>query len=59
MRKAHLLICPSFAFLPAEFRLKRALGGSAKQDAPKVIETDDMKLAIKPASANSRKMTKH
>src|SRR5437667_2150223 len=48
MRKAHLLICPLLLlFCPPSFAQESSRGGSAKQDAPKVIETDDMKLAMK------------
>jgi tetratricopeptide (TPR) repeat protein len=48
MRKAQLLICPILLlFCLPSFALESARGGSAKRDAPKVIETDDMKLAMK------------
>ena len=48
MRKARLLICPVLLlFCLPSFAQESARGGSAKQDAPKVIETDDMKLAMK------------
>jgi hypothetical protein len=48
MRKAHLLIRPVLLlFCPPGFAQHSSRGGSAKQDAPKVIETEDMKLAIK------------
>ena len=48
MRKAHLLICPVLLlFCPPSFAQESSRSGSAKQDAPKVIETDDMKLAMK------------
>jgi tetratricopeptide (TPR) repeat protein len=48
MRKAHLFICPVvLLFCPLAFVQESSHGGSAKQDAPKVIETDDMKLAMK------------
>ena len=48
MRTAHLLICPfSCLFCPPSFAQESSRGGSAKRDAPKVIETDDMKLAMK------------
>src|SRR5947208_13958991 len=48
MRKAHLLICPVLLlFWPLGFAQESSRGGSAKQDAPKVIETGDMKLAMK------------
>lgn len=48
MRKAHLLICPVLLlFCPADFAQESSRGGRAKQDAPKVIETEDMKLAMK------------
>jgi hypothetical protein len=46
--KAHLLICPVLLlFCPPGFAQENSRSGSAKQDAPKVIETDDMKLAMK------------
>ena len=48
MRKAQLLICPILLlFCLPSFAQESARGGSAKQDAPKVIETEDMKLAMK------------
>ena len=48
MRKAHLLICPVLLlFCPPSFAQESSRGGSAKHDAPKVIETGDMKLAMK------------
>ena len=48
MRKARLLICPVLLlFCLPGFAQESSRGGSAKQDAPKVIETDDMKLAMK------------
>ena len=48
MRKAHLLICPLLLlFCPPSFAQESSRGGSAKQNAPKVIETEDMKLAMK------------
>jgi tetratricopeptide (TPR) repeat protein len=48
MRKAHLFICPVLLlFCPPGFAQESSRGGSAKQDAPKVIETEDMKLAMK------------
>ena len=48
MRKAHLLICSVLMLfcLPISGQ-ESSRGGNAKQDAPKVIETDDMKLAMK------------
>jgi tetratricopeptide (TPR) repeat protein len=48
MRKAHLLICSVLLLfcLPISSQ-ESSRGGNAKQDAPKVIETDDMKLAMK------------
>jgi len=50
MRKAHLLICPVLLlFCLPTFAQERPRGGSAKQDAPKVIATEDMKLAMKAA----------
>jgi tetratricopeptide (TPR) repeat protein len=48
MRKAYWLICPVLLlFCPPGFAQESSRGGSAKQDAPKVIETEDMKLAMK------------
>jgi hypothetical protein len=48
MRKTHLLICPVLLlFCPPSFAQESSRSGSAKQDAPKVIATDDMKLAMK------------
>ena len=48
MRKAHLLICPVvLLFCPPGFAQDSSRGRSAKQAAPKVIETEDMKLAMK------------
>jgi hypothetical protein len=48
IRKAHLLICPVLLlFCPLGFAQENSRSGSAKQDAPKVIATDDMKLAMK------------
>ena len=48
MRKAHLLLCPVLLlFSPLGFAQENSRSGSAKQDAPKVIATDDMKLAMK------------
>jgi tetratricopeptide (TPR) repeat protein len=48
MRKTHLLICAVlWLFCPPGFAQESSRGGSAKQDAPKVIETEDMKLAMK------------
>ena len=48
MRKTHLLICPVvLLFCPPGFAQENSRNGSAKQDAPKVIATDDMKLAMK------------
>ncbi len=48
MRKAHLLICSVLLLfcLPISGQ-ESSRGGNAKQDAPKVVETDDMKLAMK------------
>ena len=48
MRKAHLLICSVLLLfcLPISGQ-ESSRGGNAKQDAPKVIETEDMKLAMK------------
>ncbi len=48
MRKAHLLIGPVLLlFCPPSFAQESSRSGSAKQDAPRVIETDDIKLATK------------
>jgi tetratricopeptide (TPR) repeat protein len=48
MRKAHLLICPVLLLVcRPSFAQESSRGGSAKPDAPKIIATDDMKLAIK------------
>ena len=48
MRNAHLLICPVFLlFCALSFAQENSRSGSAKQGAPKVIATDDMKLAMK------------
>ncbi|MGC2627887.1 MAG: hypothetical protein WA269_13700 [Candidatus Udaeobacter sp.] len=48
MRKAHLLICPVLLlFCASSFAQENSRSGSAKQEAPKVIATDDMKLAMK------------
>ncbi len=48
MRKAHLLFCAVLLlFRPLSFAQETSRGGSVKQDAPKVIATDDMKLAMK------------
>jgi tetratricopeptide (TPR) repeat protein len=48
MRKAHLFICPVLLLFSAlGFAQESSRGGSAKQEARRVIETDDMKLAMK------------
>ena len=48
MRKTHLLICVALLlFCPPGFAQESSRGGSAKQAAPKVIETEDMKVAMK------------
>ena len=48
MRKADLLICPVLLlFCAPTFAQESPRGGNAKQDAPKVIATKDMKLAMK------------
>ena len=48
MRKAYLLICAVLLlFCPRSFAQESSHSGNAKQGAPKVIETDDMKLAMK------------
>ena len=46
-----MLICPVLlAFCPLGFAQESPGGGSAKPDTPKVIETEDMKLAMKAAA---------
>jgi hypothetical protein len=48
MRKADLLICPVLLlFCAPTFAQESPRVGNAKQDAPKVIATEDMKLAMK------------
>jgi len=48
MRRADFLICAVLLVLcPASFAQERSGRQSTKQDAPKVIATDDMKLAMK------------
>ncbi len=48
MSKTHLFIWPVLLlFCSLSFAQERSHSGSAKQDAPRVIETDDMKLAMK------------
>ena len=48
MRKANLVICPVLLlFCVPSFAQEKSRGGTAKQDSPKVIATDDMKLAMK------------
>jgi len=48
MRNAHLIICPVLLlFCALSFAQENSHSGSAKQGAPKVIATDDMKLAMK------------
>src|SRR6266487_6311673 len=48
MSKTHLFIWPVLLlFCSLSFAQERSHSGSAKQDAPKVIETEDMKLAMK------------
>jgi len=48
MRKAHLFICPVLLlFCPPGFAQESSRAGSANPDAPKVIATEDMKLAMK------------
>jgi tetratricopeptide (TPR) repeat protein len=48
MRKARLLICAVLLlFCASSFAQEKSRGGSAKPDVPKVIATDDMKLAMK------------
>ena len=54
MRKAHLLIClVLLLFCSRSFAQESSRSGSAKQDAPKVIATDDMKLAMKAGKLES------
>ena len=54
MRKAHLFICPVLLlFCLPTFAQESSRGGSAKQDAPRVIEADDMKLAMKASKAKA------
>ena len=48
MRKAHSLICSVLLlFCVPSFAQESSHSSSAKRHAPKVIETDDMKLAMK------------
>jgi len=48
MRKAHLIICSVLLlFCALSFAQENSHSGNAKQGAPKVIATDDMKLAVK------------
>jgi tetratricopeptide (TPR) repeat protein len=48
MSKTYLFICPVLLFFcSTNFAQESSHGGSAKQGAPKVIETDDMKLTMK------------
>jgi len=48
MTQARLLICAVLLlFCAPSFAQENSRSGSAKQDAPKVIATDDMKLAMK------------
>ena len=48
MRKAHLCGCAVLLlFCAPSFAQENSRSGSAKQGAPKVIATDDMKLAMK------------
>jgi tetratricopeptide (TPR) repeat protein len=48
MRKAYLFICPVLVlFCLPTFAQESSRGESAKQDSPRVIQTDEMKLAIK------------
>jgi len=47
-------------FCPPGFAQDSSRGGSAKQDAPKVIATDDMKLAMKAGKLETAgNTTKH
>ena len=48
MRKTHLLICAVLLlFCPPGFAQESSRAGSANSDTPKVIATEDIKLAIK------------
>ena len=48
MSKTHLFLWPVLLLLCSlSFAQESSHSGSAKQDAPRVIETDDMKLAMK------------
>ena len=48
MRKTHLLICAALLlFCPPGFAQESSRAGSANPDTPKVIATEDMKLAMK------------
>ena len=54
MRKAHLFICLILLlFCLPTFAQESSRAGNAKQDAPRVIETDDMKLAMKASKAKA------
>src|SRR5262249_54282345 len=48
MTKAHLFICFFvLLFYPPTFAQENSRSASAKQDSPRVIQTDEMKLAMK------------
>jgi len=50
MSKTHLFVCPVFLLFSAlAFGQQGSHGGNRKQDPARVIETDDMKLAMKAA----------
>ena len=54
MRKAHLLICAVLLLVGSpSFAQESSRGGSAEPDAPKIIATDDMKLAMKAGKLES------
>ena len=48
MRKAYLFVCPVLVlFCQPTFAQENSRSGSATQGSPRVIQTDDMKLAMK------------
>src|SRR5437879_13191318 len=48
MMKAYLFICPVLLlFCPPTFAQENSRSGSVKQDSPRVIQPEDMKLAMK------------
>lgn len=50
MSRTHLFVCPVLLLFSAlAFGQQGSHGGSTQRDAAKVIETDDMKLAMKAA----------